>query len=199
VKKAFGYLRVSGKSQIEGDGFDRQEAAIRSYAKKNNIKLVKLFKELGVSGTKDITDRPAFVSMMEALHADGVHLVLVESLGRFARDLMIQESILHDLKRNGFELISVTEPDLCSDDPSRKLMRQIMGAFHEYEKAMIVIKLRGARQRTKAKSGACEGRKPYGHYAGEQEILGPHARTPCDRHDRDGHCKNSQHRRIQST
>jgi len=62
----------------------------------------------------------------------GVRLVLVESLGRFARDLMIQESILHDLKRNGFELVSVAKPDLCNEDPSRKLMRQIMGAFHEY-------------------------------------------------------------------
>jgi DNA invertase Pin-like site-specific DNA recombinase len=50
-------------------------------------------------------------------------------------------------------------------------MRQIMGAFAEYEKSMIVIKLRGARERAKAKTGACEGRKPYGHYPGEAEVL----------------------------
>src|SRR5262245_60474966 len=113
--KAFGYLRVSGKSQIEGDGFDRQEAAIRAYAKSHDVKIVKIFRELGISGTKDISNRPAFVAMMEALHSDGVRLVLVESLGRLARDLMIQESILHDLKRNSFDLVSVTEPDLCND------------------------------------------------------------------------------------
>jgi hypothetical protein len=35
---------------------------------------------------------------------------------------------LDELKRHSFDLISVTEPDLCDDDPSRKLMRQIMGA-----------------------------------------------------------------------
>jgi DNA invertase Pin-like site-specific DNA recombinase len=171
VTKSFAYLRVSGKSQIDGDGFSRQEAAIRAYAKAHEIKLVTVFKEEGVSGTKAITDRPAFVSMMEALHSNGVKLVMVESLGRLARDLMVQESILHDLKRNGFQLISVAEPDLCSDDPSRKCMRQIMGAFHEYEKQMIVVKLRGARQRTKAKRGRCEGRKPYGHYPGEADTL----------------------------
>jgi DNA invertase Pin-like site-specific DNA recombinase len=171
VTKSFAYLRVSGKSQIDGDGFARQEAAIRSYAKAHDIKLVKVFKEEGVSGTKVITDRPAFVAMMEALHSNGVKLVLVESLGRLARDLMVQESILHDMKHHGFELISVAEPDLCSDDPSRKLMRQIMGAFHEYEKQMIVVKLRGARQRTKTKRGRCEGRKPYGHYPGEADTL----------------------------
>ena len=171
MAKSFGYLRVSGKSQIEGDGFDRQEAAVRAYAKSHDVKIVKIFKELGVSGTKAIANRPAFVAMMEALHGDGVKLVLVESLGRLARDLMVQESILHDLKRNGFDLVSVTEPDLCSDDPSRKLMRQIMGAFHEYEKQMIVVKLRGARQRTKTRHGRCEGRKPYGFYSGETETL----------------------------
>lgn len=152
---------MSGKAQIEGDGFERQERAIRAYTKAHGIKIVNVFRELGVSGTKDIANRPAFISMMEALHADGVKLVLVESLGRLARDLMVQESILHDLKRSGFELVSVvTEPDLCHDDPSRKLMRQIMRAFHEYEKQMIVVKLRGARQRAKAKQGRCEGRKP---------------------------------------
>ncbi len=166
------YLRVSGKSQVEGDGFVRQETAIRAYAKAHDIKLVRTFKEEGISGTKEITDRPEFVAMMEALHSNGVRLVLVESLGRLARDLMVQESILHDMKRHGFQLISVAEPDLCSDDPSRKLMRQIMGAFHEYEKQMIVIKLRGARQRKRLKSGTCEGRKPYGMYPGEAETLG---------------------------
>lgn len=164
-------MRVSGRAQVEGDGFPRQEAAIRAYAKKHGIKLVQIFQEKGISGGKEIGDRPAFLAMMEALHGNGVRLVLVESLGRLARDLMVQESILHDLKRNGFELVSVTEPDLCDDDASRKLMRQIMGAFHEYEKQMIVVKLRGARQRTRLKRGSCEGRKAYGAYPGEAETL----------------------------
>lgn len=171
MTKAFGYLRVSGKSQVDGDGFARQEAAIRCYAKAHDIKIVRFFKELGVSGTKNINDRPAFIGMMEALHSNGVRLVLVESLSRLARDLMIQESIIHDLKRNSFELVSVSEPDLCNDDPSRKLMRQIMGAFGEYEKSMIVVKLRGSRLRAKLRRGSCEGQKPYGFYPGEAAIL----------------------------
>jgi DNA invertase Pin-like site-specific DNA recombinase len=84
---------------------------------------------------------------------------------------MIQESIIADMKRNGFEIVSVTEPDMCSDDPSRTLMRQILGAFAHYERAMIVQKLQGARQRTCARAGRCEGRKRYGTRAGESEII----------------------------
>jgi len=44
-----------------------------------------------------------------------------------------------------------------------------MGAVAQYDKSQIVAKLRGARMRMKAKEGRCEGRKPFGHYEGEQE------------------------------
>jgi hypothetical protein len=48
-----------------------------------------------------------------------------------------------------------------SSDPSRKMMRQIAGAFHEYEKARLVAKLKAARERTRAAKGKCEGRKSW--------------------------------------
>jgi DNA invertase Pin-like site-specific DNA recombinase len=168
---AFSYLRVSGRGQVDGDGFPRQRAAVTAYAKAHGITIKQEFCEKAISGAKDLEDRPELSALMVALHANGTRLVLIEKLDRLARDLMVQESIIADLRRGGFEIISVAEPDLCSDDPSRKLMRQMMGAFAEYEKSMIVAKLRGARQRTKAKTGRCEGRKPYGELAGEREVI----------------------------
>jgi DNA invertase Pin-like site-specific DNA recombinase len=51
------------------------------------------------------------------------------------------------------------------------MMRQIFGSVAQYEKTMIVAKLKGARDRMKAKTGRCEGRKPFGHYDGEATIL----------------------------
>jgi len=36
---AFGYLRVSGKGQLAGDGFPRQQAAITAYAKATALRL----------------------------------------------------------------------------------------------------------------------------------------------------------------
>jgi len=171
MEKAFAYLRVSAKGQVDGDGFTRQEIAIAEYGKVHNLKIIQSFREEGISGTSDLENRPALQNLMQALHSNGTKTVLVEKLDRLARDLMIQESILHDLRKNGFKLISVHEPDLCSDDPSRKLMRQIMGAFAEYEKTMIVLKLRGARVRQREKLGKCEGRKPYGEHPGEREVL----------------------------
>jgi DNA invertase Pin-like site-specific DNA recombinase len=171
MQKAYSYLRVSGKSQVDGDGFPRQRAAIKAYADAHGIKIVREFREKGISGTKELEDRPALVELMTALHSNGVRLVLIEKLDRLARDLMVQETIICDLRKNGFELVSVIEPDLLQDDPSRKLMRQIFGAIAEYEKTMLVIKLRGARMRTKAAGGPGEGRKPFGYYEGEDAIL----------------------------
>ena len=160
MKRAFAYLRVSGKGQLDGDGFSRQLLAIKKHAAVHGIRIVRIFREEGVSGTKDLENRPALQDLLVALHGNGTKLVLIEKLDRLARDLMIQEAIIADMKRNGFEIVSVAEPDLCSDDPSRTLMRQILGAFAQYERAMIVQKLRGARQRMRAKNWRhCEGRK----------------------------------------
>ena len=47
----------------------------------------------------------------------------------------------------------------------------MMGAIAEYEKSMIVLKLRGARQRKKEQTGRCEGRKPFGYHPGEKPVI----------------------------
>jgi len=156
---------------MKGDGFPHQLAAIKAYAASHRIRLIRVFEEKGVTGKDEFADRPALLDMLEALAADGVKLVLIEKLDRLARDLMVQETIIADLRKRGFELISIGEPDLCSDDPSRVPMRQIFGAIAEYYRAMVVAKLRGARQRMKAKTGRCEGRKPFDYYEGEVAVL----------------------------
>lgn len=160
--KAFGYVRVSGKGQVEGDGFARQEAAIRSYAKAHGIKLERIFREEGVSGTVEV--RPALAEMLVSLEQNGhgIKLVIIEKLDRLARDLMVQEAIVHDLRKGGFSLVSALEgADLLENDASRKLIRQVFGAIAEYDKTMTVAKLRAARERKRNEEGRCEGRKAY--------------------------------------
>jgi DNA invertase Pin-like site-specific DNA recombinase len=169
TKKAFGYLRVSGKSQVEGDGFPRQKAAIQKWAKANGYRIVQWFTEEGVSGT--LESREALDAMLVALMSNGVDTVIVEALHRFSRDLRVQENLIHEYFTNRFTLVSATEPELGNDDPNRVFMRQIFGAVHQLDKSNLVLKLRAARQRTKAATGRCEGRKPYGAREGEQEVL----------------------------
>jgi DNA invertase Pin-like site-specific DNA recombinase len=171
MEKAFAYIRVSGKGQVKGDGFPRQLRAIKEYGQKNGIKLVRVFREEGVTGTKDSMDRPAWSSMVTALLGNGVKTIIIEKLDRLARDLMVQETAIADLARSGFTLISVMEPDLMANDPTRILMRQMLGAVAQYDKSQIVLKLRGARMRKRATEGRCEGRKPFGRDEGERATI----------------------------
>jgi len=76
------------------------------------------------------------IALLAALASNGTKLVLIERFDRPARDVMVQVTIIGDLHKRGFQIISAMEPDLCADDPSRKLMRQIFGGIAEYEKTM---------------------------------------------------------------
>jgi DNA invertase Pin-like site-specific DNA recombinase len=170
MQNAYGYVRVSSRSQAadDRDGIPRQQESIRKWARANGVHIKKWFID-SVSGGKDLEHRPQLRELIAALHSNGVRTVAIEKLDRLARDLMVQESILADFGRSGFTLISVAEPDLCSTEPTRKLLRQMMGAFAEYERDMIVLKLRGARQRARAKDPSRrEGRKRFGVRPGER-------------------------------
>jgi len=164
MTKAFGYMRVSGTSQIEGDGPERQERAIRTFAFQQGIQIEQLFFDGGVSGKREFEDRPQWVEMLKAIAANGVRTIIVEKLDRMARDLMVQEHILEDLKKREVKLISAAEPDLCADDPSRKLIRQVLGAIHEYDRAMIVVRMRSAKIRMRERGEKTDGAYAFGHH-----------------------------------
>ncbi len=172
--KAFSYLRVSGKGQITGDGFPRQRESINNYCLNNNIEIEREFIENGVSGTKDAFDREALTEMFVALKASDVRLVLVERADRLARDLMISEILLGEFRKVGIKVISAecgTELTVQDNDPTKKLIRQVLGSISEWEKSIIVQKLRAARMRIKIAKGKCEGRKAYGSIPAEQNII----------------------------
>ena len=163
MKNAVGYLRVSSQGQTSGDGFDRQKQAIDQYAYQHGFNIVQTYRENGVSGT--IENREALAELLLTVEQNnGIKSVIIERLDRLARDIMVQEAIIRDLNSKGVTLISTTEgDDLCNDsDPTRKLIRVIMGAVAEYEKSMLVMKLQVARHRKKLKTGRkVEGRKSY--------------------------------------
>jgi len=155
-------MRCSSSGQVSGDTWARQEEAIQRYAEANGLEVVEWFRDEGVSGTTE--QREGLARMMVCLEENGhgVKTVIVERLDRLSRDLMVQERLISDLRRGGFDLISALEgSDLMSDDPTRKFIRQILGAVAEFDKSMIVLKLRAARERKRALNGKCEGQKGY--------------------------------------
>ncbi len=130
------------------------------------------YRDEGVSGTKEAIDRPGLSDLVEHVAANGIRMVLVERADRIARDLIVGELILRELRNHDVKVIAAdsgTDLTAGDEDPTRVLIRQVLGAVSEFEKSTIVIKLRAARERQRRKTGRCEGRKPYGHYEGEPE------------------------------
>ena len=170
--QAVGYLRVSGKSQLDGNGPDRQEELIRAFAAKNGIEVTKCYTE-AYTGTE--ADRPVFSEMLADLLTNGCRTIIVECLDRLARDLIVQMGLLNMLIEKGVTLISaMTGEDVTAgvqDDPMRKAMIQIQGVFSELEKALLVRKMSKAKAAIRATGVKCDGRKSYGEKDGEQAIL----------------------------
>ena len=67
--KVFAYLRVSGKGQLNGNGFDRQLENIESFCKRKGYSIEQIFREQ-VSGTKDEADREQFEAQIALEEGD---------------------------------------------------------------------------------------------------------------------------------
>ena len=162
LAKAFAYLRTSSATNIgeDKDSGRRQAQAIEAYAKRAGNKLVGTFYDEAVKGSDPIDTRPGFAAMLEALEANGTKTIIVETANRFARDLMVQEVGFAMLRARGIDLIAADSPSSFLDDtPTARLIRQVLGAVSEFEKAMLVAKLRGARDRKRRTGVKVEGRK----------------------------------------
>src|SRR6516162_3494926 len=163
-KEAFAYLRTSSAGSVgaDKDSDKRQRTAIEAFAKSHGYSIVEEFYDAAVSGADPIEARPGFTALLARIAGNGVRTIIVETANRFARDLMVQEVGFSMLKELGITLIAADSPASFLDNgPTSRLIRQILGAVSEFDKAMTVAKLKGARDRKRRMEGKCEGRKSY--------------------------------------
>jgi hypothetical protein len=104
-----------------------------------------------------------FTAMLAYIASNGARTIIVETASRFARDLMVQEVGFAKLQALGIKLVAADSPQSFLDDtPTSKLIRQILGAVSEFDKAMVVTKLKGARERKRSLTGKkVESRKSH--------------------------------------
>ena len=181
---AVAYLRVSSQGQAleHRHGFERQEAACRAWAKEHWRPLSAVYRDAH-TGTE--ADRPEWERMIldmsqaqpdnqevestkvpTATPIQPAAVIVIESLDRLARDVIIQSVLIKRCIDAGILLFAAnTGENVCDafqTDPTRKALLQIQGVFNQLEKDRLVIKLRKAREARRQKTGRCEGRKPFG-------------------------------------
>lgn len=160
---ALTYLRTSSAQNVGGDSDTRQRQAIERFAQSHGYELAGEFYDAAVSGADPIESRAGFAAMLERIEGNSVRIVLVEDASRFARSVIAQELGVLAMQARGVTVLTANGDNLTeTDDPAKIMMRQIAGAFAQYEKARLIAKLRGARDRKSAAIGKrVEGRKGY--------------------------------------
>jgi DNA invertase Pin-like site-specific DNA recombinase len=160
---ACAYFRTSSATNVgaDKDSLKRQQDAVRAYAEGAGVEIVREFYDAAVSGADPLDSRAGFSEMMTYMLGNGARTILVENAGRFARDTIIALTGYEYLKKQGVELIAVDAPTQFTDDTdSARMIRTILAAVSAFEKDTIVSRLRKARDRKRAETGRCEGRKP---------------------------------------
>ena len=108
--------------------------------------------------------------------------MIVEDASRFARQVLVQEYGVMVLQQRGVQVLTAGGDDLtATDDPSKVMVRQMMAAFAQFEKARLVAKLAAARRRKRQTTGKCEGRKSHAEIRPDVVLLAKQLRRKTKR------------------
>jgi DNA invertase Pin-like site-specific DNA recombinase len=127
------YLRVS-----TGDGqtVENQRQALDEVAERAGWRVVEIYADEGISGTKGRERRPGFDHMLRAATQRKFDMIAAWSVDRLGRSLQDLVSFLSELKAAGVDLF-LHQQALDTSSPSGRALFQMLGVFAEFEAAMI--------------------------------------------------------------
>ena len=163
--RVIGYTRVSTAEQVEGNGLDVQANAIREYCKTQGLRLVTILTDQGQSGSNGLDTRLGLAEGLARIERGEAQALVVYRLDRLAHDLLLQETVHERLRAGGAQVLSVSEPAMDGDDPTRVMVRQLLGAVAQYERAVIHGRMMAGKAVKVANGGYGGGRPAYGQRA----------------------------------
>jgi DNA invertase Pin-like site-specific DNA recombinase len=173
--RAVGYLRISTAGQADGFGLDVQRDALEAWAEAGGHELGACYQDV-TSGVNGLEQRDGLASALATVADGATEGIVVARLDRLARDMVLQETLLREIARAGGMLCSADagEQSVLGDtagDPSRKLIRQILGAVAEFERELIALRLAAGKAQKLARGGYVGGRPPFGWRARFGELV----------------------------
>ncbi|GIW67810.1 MAG: resolvase [Candidatus Parcubacteria bacterium] len=129
-KKVAIYIRIS--TDIEKQNLNTQLDPLVEYCNKNNYQY-EIFQDIA-SGAKE--SRPNLDKLMRMIREQKFDALLVWKVDRLGRSLRHLLQILQELEKNKCDFISLTE-GYDTSTPQGKLIFSIVGAFAEFERAII--------------------------------------------------------------
>ena len=162
-------VRVSTKNQAESKtGAMSQRQICLDYAKANDLEVVEIVEELGVSGGASIDKRDGLIRALSLLETGGT--LLVAKYDRLSRSFLNQMLIERAVGAKKAKIVAVDNENAAANDPSSVLLRRLLSSVAEYEREIIRGRVKQAHN-ARRRAGLVCGHPPYGFNRGSNDEL----------------------------
>lgn len=143
------YVRVSTKDQTT----ENQRRELAEVAERAGWSVVGVFCDEGISGAKGRDKRPGFDAMLKAVTRREVDMVAAWSVDRLGRSLQNLVETLGALRAAGADLY-LHKQALDTTTPAGRAMFGMLGVFAEFEREIIVERVRAGMETARAQGKA---------------------------------------------
>jgi DNA invertase Pin-like site-specific DNA recombinase len=160
AKRVAIYARVSTDEHT----VENQRRELEAAAARHGWEIVATFQDRGISGAKGRDKRPGFNALLDGIARRDFEMVAAWSVDRLGRSLQDLVAFLGELKAKGVDLY-LHQQGLDTSTPAGRALFQMLGVFAEFERAIIVERVRSGIARAKVmgtKSGRPIGRPMVG-------------------------------------
>ena len=144
----YGYARVSTKKQLEGNSLEIQEKALLAKGAE------KIIKEQYTGTTMQ---RPKLDALLEQLVSGDT--LMAAKLDRIARTATEGATVIRSLQERGL-VVHILNIGILDNSTTGRLMMNVLLAFAEFERDMIVERTQAGREVARTHAGYREGRRP---------------------------------------
>ena len=154
-----GYVRVSTDEQSLGP--EAQRAAIERWAAARGLAVLAVHEDRGVSGAAALDARPGLLAALDDLARSRAAFLVAAKRDRLARDVIIAAQLERLAARSGAQ-VATADGAGEGNSPEAALMRRMVDAFAEYERALIRGRTRAALAAKQARGERVSRFAPYG-------------------------------------
>jgi len=172
-KKAIGYVRVSTEGQVSnGESLDLQADAIRAYCQSQDLELVDLIVEGGVSGYIPLADRsgggclPSVLSKREVGH---VVTLKLDRMFRRASDAL-EQTAAWDKSGVGLHVLNMGGSTVNTATAVGRVFLSMLAVFAEFERNITSERTREALAAKRKRRERISGELPFGYQLSEDDI-----------------------------
>ena len=166
------YVRRSTDDEHQPFSLDAQRAALNKYIHAQPGWIIVAEYEDDASGAT--TDRPGLQKALDAANAGLYDVLIVYRIDRFSRSVADMPELITALENANVRFTSATEP-IDTGGPFGRMMLQLLAVFAEFERSIIIDRVKSGMTAKAAKGKWAGGTRPYGYLVDpDTHVLAPH-------------------------